>query len=112
MKRDKRGRFVSKETQSEPEEKFMPLPWRIGEGGILKGDKFFVNVNDWQNPERMAATVALFFAAPKMYAELKALLNAMEKGLFPQVAPGVDHPVVMEKIRELRDLLKEARGEK
>lgn len=107
MKRDKRGRFVSKKTQSESEEKFMPLPWRIGEGGILKGDKFFVNVNDWQNPERMAATVALFFAAPKMYAELKDLLNAMEHGLFP-----VADPAVKEKILELRKLLKEARGEK
>lgn len=55
---------------------------------------------------------ALIAAAPKMYAELKDLLDAMESGCFPQVAPGVDYPAVMEKKWELRKLLKEARGEK
>ena len=48
---------------------------------------------------------------PKMYAELKDLLDAMEAGLFPQAAPGVDYPAVMEKKWELRKLLKKARGE-
>ena len=47
----------------------------------------------------------------EMYAELKDLLDAMEVGLFPQAAPGVDYPAVMEKKWELRKLLKKARGE-
>ena len=52
-----------------------------------------------------------FAAAPEMYAELKDLLDAMEKGLFPQPIPGCDYPAVMEKKHELRQLLKKARGE-
>lgn len=53
----------------------------------------------------------LVFAAPKMYLELADLLDAMEQHLFPQAAPGVDFPAVLEKKFELRKLLAKARGE-
>jgi len=57
------------------------------------------------------ANADLIAVAPEMYAELADLLDAMERGLFPQVAPGVDYPSVMEKKQELRKLLAKARGE-
>ena len=57
------------------------------------------------------ANAYLISTAPEMYAELQDLLDAMEAGLFPQAAPGVDYPAVMEKKFELRKLLKKARGE-
>lgn len=61
--------------------------------------------------EQQEKSDSMSAAAPAMYAELSDLLNAIESGLFPQVAPGVDYPAVMEKKWKLRKLLKKARGE-
>ena len=111
-------------------ENFTPGPWSAGrnpafttvldgqEGkAIYNSDNYHVA---WANAfdgdvlriDTAIANAALIAAAPEMYAELKDLLDAMEAGLFPQAAPGVDYPSVMEKKWELRKLLKKARGEK
>lgn len=68
-------------------------------------------IPEWWDGDNMS-NAYLISAAPEMYAELSDLLDAMESGLFPQVAPGVDYPAVMEKKWELQKLLKKARGEK
>lgn len=121
---------------SERKEKFTQGPWRVTynhtyEGfqglGII-GTVVCVTIGDVNVPlgaeglqcctaeqeqqyHTAVANARLIAAAPEMYAELKDLLDAMEAGLFPQAAPGVDYPAVMEKKWELRKLLKKARGE-
>ena len=95
----------------ERKERFTPGPWKhvINRTTILdaEGDRIAVVTRKGL----YHFTAELIAKAPEMYAELKDLLDAMESGLFPQVAPGVDYPAVMEKKWELRKLLKEARGE-
>lgn len=106
-------------------EHFTPGPWHIRMYNHHTNRKSFIVrrthkvVN--QSELRVICTVAsgcnadgnldLIAVAPEMYAELADLLDAMERGLFPQVAPGVDYPSVMEKKHELRKLLAKARGE-
>ena len=108
--------------KDERKEKFTPGPWkyvRVKEDI----DTFAIRTETddtlaavgispvgWR-PGKDIANAALIAAAPEMYDELKDLLDAMEAGLFPQAAPGVDYPAVMEKKWELRKLLKKARGE-
>lgn len=104
---------------SEP--KFTPGPWKVhldkrkGTAcSIIEdrtGDCVARIVYRFHRGERNA-NGNLISAAPEMYDELQDLLDAMEAGLFPQAAPGVDYPAVMEKKMELRKLLKKARGEK
>ena len=115
---------------SERKEKFTPGPWHILIPKPRYGNRECHSIVDGGG-EYVAKTVAvsvlrgisavkreerkanehLISAAPEMYAELSDLLDAMESGLFPQVAPGVDYPAVMEKKWELQKLLKKARGE-
>ena len=97
-------------------EKFTPGPWIADEDGLV--DKIVVS-RDYdliidithKNGKRNDADAYLISAAPEMYAELKYLLDAMENGAFPQVAPGVDYPAIPVKIWELQKLLKKVRGE-
>ena len=97
---------------SERKENFTP-EWKIyeWESSITVRDengKMVCRCTKNELGEKYARMIVTF---PKMYAELKDLLDAMEAGLFPQAAPGVDYPAVMEKKWELRKLLKKARGE-
>ena len=97
---------------AERDEKFTP-EWKIYEWGSSitvrdENGKMVCRCTKNELGEKYARMIVTF---PKMYAELKDLLDAMESGLFPQAAPGVDYPAVMEKKWELRKLLKKARGE-
>lgn len=102
---------------AERDEKFTPGEYTHRKGNTTVLDcngnpiAMFYQARYYRTKEEAVANVNLFEAAPKMYAELKDLLDAMESGLFPQAAPGVDYPAVMEKKWELRKLLKKARGE-
>lgn len=97
-------------------EKFTPGPWEIDPElhDAVRANACLI-CSAWTLPDcahgTREANVALISAAPEMYEKLKDLLDAMEAGLFPQAAPGVDYPAVMEKKLELRKLLKKARGE-
>lgn len=100
-------------------EKFTPGPWKAKGRTIYpenqsdpSNTEIVCRIHENRFASREEANAALISAAPEMYAELADLLEAMERGLFPQVAPGVDYPAVMEKKHELRKLLAKARGEK
>lgn len=107
---------------NENKPKFTPGPWKVhldkrngSACSIIEdktGDCVARTVYRFHRGGERNANGNLIASAPEMYAELQDLLDAMEAGLFPQAAPGVDYPAVMEKKFELRKVLKKARGEK